>query len=205
MDQGCKILSIRILAALNCSSNVDLALEYVTLKGKPRPSGLSMNQLKSRYARKNIAGLLNRLPRTQPSHTQRGSTLEYLIGQQRRQSMPQPAPKSRANLNYTNAKGTCVLGCKGPVKLGSPGAAGAFLRSARLWFEAFVSRAALQPAALSRSGRPFCTIETLFPPNHDGACNSNGGVVPKATLSIAPGKNRAKLLRQTHHRQTKED
>jgi len=30
---------------------------------------------------------------------QRGSTLEYLIGQQRLQSMPHPAPKSRANLN----------------------------------------------------------------------------------------------------------
>jgi hypothetical protein len=42
---------------------------------------------------------LNRLPRTQPSLPQCGSTLEYLIGQQQQQSMPHRAAKSSANLS----------------------------------------------------------------------------------------------------------
>jgi hypothetical protein len=53
--------------------------------------------MKAAVREKKLAGLLNRLPRAQPSLQQRGSTLEYLIGQQRQQSMPHCAAKSRAN------------------------------------------------------------------------------------------------------------
>src|SRR6476620_3703009 len=56
------------------------------------------SNFESRLRGKNSPAL-NRLPHTQPSLPQCGSTLEYLIGQQRLQSMPHRAAKSRANLS----------------------------------------------------------------------------------------------------------
>jgi hypothetical protein len=69
------------------------------MKGKPPPNDLEHfeSELKSAMREKNSPALLNRLPRNQPSFQQRGSSLEYLIGQQRLQSMPHRAAKSSAN------------------------------------------------------------------------------------------------------------
>jgi hypothetical protein len=62
------------------------------------------NQIEMPLREKRLAGLLNRLPRTQPSLYTAGSTLEYLIGQQRQQFMPHCAAKSRANVKLMYAK-----------------------------------------------------------------------------------------------------
>jgi hypothetical protein len=70
------------------------------MKGKTSsPMILSYRSIEKPLCEKKLAGLLNRLPRTQPSLSQCGSTLEYLIGQQRQQSMPHCAAKSSANSN----------------------------------------------------------------------------------------------------------
>jgi hypothetical protein len=68
------------------------------MKGDQQPVEHFEPNFEGRYARKKLAGLLNRLPRLQPSFSTTGSTFEYLIGQQRLQSMPHPATKSSVNL-----------------------------------------------------------------------------------------------------------
>ena len=68
------------------------------MKGKQQPVICNCESIEKPLCEKKLAGPLNRLPRAQPSLSQRGSTLEYLIGQQRLQSMPHREAKSRANL-----------------------------------------------------------------------------------------------------------
>jgi hypothetical protein len=69
------------------------------MKGKPQLNDLEQveSKLKSAAREKKLAGPPQQTA-THPTFVQqRGSTLEYLIGQQRVQSIPHRAPKSSAN------------------------------------------------------------------------------------------------------------
>jgi hypothetical protein len=147
------------------------------MKGKTAAQWSELNQIEKPLCEKKLAGLLNRLPRAQPSLPQRGSTLEYLIGQQRQQSMPHRAPKSSANLKNIYAKDTCSALVSGLSQLSSSRTARALSITARQWSW---SRCIRHPRYLwrrvvsRRQSGSLCAVETLLPPDHDRTCNSNG-------------------------------
>ena len=131
-------------------------------------------KLKSRCARKNSPAFSTDCRAPNLRFSQRGSTLEYLIGQQRQQSMPHCAAKSSANSKLMNGEYCLIRWASGeePLSPARSSRATACTTWQRLASACTACRAGC--GTIGRRRRSFCgSGNTLFPPDHDRTGDGN--------------------------------